>query len=260
MTHAVRIHETGGPEVLRFEAVEVGAPGAGQVAVRQHAAGINFIDVYQRTGLYKVALPTVLGMEGAGEVTAVGPGVSDFAVGDRVAYASSLGGYAEERLIAADLLVKLPAGIAFDTAASMLLRGMTVRYLFRETYDVRPGTVMLFHAAAGGVGLIACQWAKAIGATLIGTVGSDDKAELARRLGATHVINYRREDFVARVHDITDGRGCDVVYDSIGKDTYLGSLACLKPRGLLVCFGNSSGPVPPFELTLLKGSLYVTRP
>lgn len=260
MTHAVRIHETGGPEVLRWEAVEVGAPGPGQVRVRQHAAGVNFIDIYQRTGLYKVALPVVLGMEGAGEVVAVGSGVADFAVGDRVAYASSLGGYAEERLIPADLLVKLPAAIGYDAAAAAMLRGMTVRYLFRETYDVRPGTVMLFHAAAGGVGLIACQWAKALGATLIGTVGSDDKAELARRLGATHVINTRREDFVARVSEITEGKGCDVVYDSIGKDTYLGSLACLKPRGLWVSFGNSSGPVPPFELTLLRGSLYATRP
>lgn len=260
MTHAVRIHRTGGPEVLTWEEVEVGEPGPGQVRLRQHAAGINFIDIYQRSGLYIVPLPAVLGMEGAGDVVAVGQGVTDFKVGDRVGYASSLGGYAEERLIAANLLVKLPDAIAYDTAAAMMLRGMTVRYLFRETFDVRPGTVMLFHAAAGGVGLIACQWAKALGATLIGTVSSDEKAALATQHGAAHVINTKREDFVARVHDITGGKGCDVVYDSVGKDTYLGSLACLKPRGLWVSFGNASGPVPPFELTLLKGSLYATRP
>ena len=224
------------------------SPARARCGLRQHAVGINFIDIYHRTGLYPVPnKPAVIGMEGAGTVEAVGPGVGDLKVGDRVAYAGVLGGYAEERLIAADRLVKLPDDIDFATAASMMLRGMTVRYLLRETYPCTAETVLLFHAAAGGVGLIACQWARAIGATMIGTVGSDAKAQIARDNGCTHVINYRTEDYVARVKEITGGRGCDVVYDSVGKDTFPSSLDCLKPKGLWVSFGNSSGPVPPFD-------------
>ena len=261
MTRAIRIHSYGGPEVLSFEDTTIGEPGPGEVRIRQHAAGLNYIDTYQRTGLYKLpGLPAVLGMEGAGEVTALGAGVTDLKPGDRVAYAGVLGGYAEERLVAADRLVRLPRTIAYEIAAAMMLQGMTVRYLFRETYKVGPGTVMLFHAAAGGVGLIACQWARALGATMIGTVGSDEKAALARAMGCTHVINYRNESFVARVREVTNGALCDVVYDSIGKDTFPDSLDCLKPRGLWVSFGNASGPVPPFELSALKGSLFATRP
>ena len=261
MPHAIRIHRHGGPEVLTWDAVDVPPPAAGHVKIRQHASGLNYIDTYQRSGLYKLAsLPVVLGMEGAGEVMATGAGVSAFKVGDRVAYGTELGGYAEERLIAADRLVTLPDAISFETAAAMMLQGMTVRYLFRETYKVGPGTVMLFHAAAGGVGLIACQWAKALGATMIGTVGSPEKAALAQANGCTHVINYRTEDFAARVNDITGGQLCDVVYDSIGKDTFLASLHCLKPQGLWVSFGNASGPVPPFDLSMLKGSMFATRP
>ena len=261
MVHAIRIHAHGGPEVLQWEPVELGAPGPGEARIRQKAVGLNYIDVYHRTGLYGLAtLPAVIGMEGAGVVAAVGPGVADLEIGDRVTYAGALGGYAEERLIAADRLVKLPEAIGFETAAAMMLKGMTARYLFRETYRVGPGTVVLFHAAAGGVGLIACQWAKALGATLIGTVGSEDKARIAKAHGATHVINYRDEDFVVRVKEITGGEGCDVVYDSVGKDTFPASLACLKPKGLWVSVGNASGPVPPFELSLLKGSLFATRP
>jgi NADPH:quinone reductase len=261
MVHAVRIHETGGPEVLKWEPVEVGAPGPGEVRLKQRAIGVNFIDTYHRSGLYKLSsFPAVLGMEGAGDVVAVGPGVTDLKVGDRVAYQGNLGGYAEERLIPADRLLKLPDSIPYETAAAMMLRGMTVRFLLRETYRVGPETVLLFHAAAGGIGLIACQWAKALGATLIGTAGSDEKCKLALEHGAKHAINYKREDFLARVLEITGGKGVDVVYDSIGKDTFDRSLDCLKPRGLMVGFGNASGPVPPFELTKLKGTLYLTRP
>jgi len=261
MVHAIRLQAHGGPDVLRFEPVEVPAPGPGEVRIRQRAIGLNFIDIYQRSGLYKLAsLPAVLGMEGAGEVIATGEGVTAFKRGDRVAYGTELGGYAEERTIRAERLVPLPDAISYETAAAMMLQGMTVRYLLRETFDVRPGTVLLFHAAAGGVGLIACQWARALGATMIGTVGSPEKAALARAHGCTHVIDYRREDFVARVREITGGAGCDVVYDSIGRDTFPASLACLKPKGLWVSFGNASGPVPPFDLTELKGSLYTTRP
>jgi NADPH2:quinone reductase len=261
MTRAVRIHATGAPDVLELEEITIGAPGPGEVRLHQRAAGLNFIDTYHRSGLYPLpALPAVLGMEGAGEVVAVGPGVEDVALGDRVAYAGVLGGYAEDRIIPAHRLVKLPPEIGWEVAAATMLRGMTVCYLFRQTYKVGPETVMLFHAAAGGVGLIACQWAKALGATLIGTVGSDEKAALAKAHGAAHVVNYRREDFVARVREITGGKGCDVVYDSIGKDTFPASLDCLKPRGLWVSFGNASGPVPPFALTALKGSLFATRP
>lgn len=261
MVQAIRMHATGGPEVLRRENIDLPPPGPGEVRIRQRAIGLNFIDTYQRSGLYKLAnLPAVLGMEGAGDVIEVGEGVEAFRAGDRVAYGTELGGYAEERNIRADRLVPLPQSISYDTAAAMMLQGMTVQYLFRQTFQVGPDTVMLFHAAAGGVGLIACQWAKALGATMIGTVGSPGKAELARAHGCTHVIDYRRENFVERVREITKGRGCDVVYDSIGRDTFPGSLDCLRPRGLWVSFGNASGPVPPFDLTALKGSLFATRP
>lgn len=261
VVHGVRLHATGGPEQLVWEEIQVGAPGAGEIRIKQRAAGLNYIDVYHRTGLYPLAsLPAVIGMEGAGDVVAVGDGVTSVKVGDRVAYAGVLGGYAEERIIAADRVVAIPRELSYETAAAMMLAGMTARYLLRETFRVGPGTVLLFHAAAGGVGLIACQWARALGATLIGTVSTDAKAELARESGATHVIVTSREDFVARVREITGGRGCDVVYDGVGKDTYRGSLDCLKPRGLWVSFGNASGPVQPFELSLLKGSLFATRP
>ena len=263
MPYAIRIHEHGGPEAMRWEEVAVGDPGPGEVRLEQRAVGLNYIDVYHRTGLYPLAaLPAVIGMEGAGEVMAVGPDVTEFQVGDRVAYASPIGSYAEERLIPADRVVPLPTAIDDRTAAAMMLQGMTVRYLLRETYNVGPSTVMLLHAAAGGIGLIACQWAKALGATIIGTVGSQEKAELARAHGCTHVVNYRSENFVARVKEITGGAGCDVVYDSIGRDTFPGSLDCLAPMGMLVSFGNASGPVPPFSLAELasRGSLYVTRP
>jgi NADPH2:quinone reductase len=263
MAHAIRIHAPGGPEVLKWEAIEVGEPGPGEVRLRQSAVGLNYIDVYHRSGLYKLAnFPAIIGMEGAGTVEAVGPGVTELKVGDRVAYAGVLGAYADERLIAADRLVKLPDGIDDVTAAAMMLQGMTARYLLRETYRCTPETVLLFHAAAGGVGLIVCQWAKALGATMIGTVGSDEKGQLAKAAGCTHVINYRTEDYVARVREITGGVGCDVVYDGVGKDTFPSSLDCLKPRGLWVSFGNASGPVPPFDLQILSanGSLYATRP
>lgn len=263
MAHAIRIHANGGPEVLKWEVVEVGEPGPGEVRIRQTAIGLNYIDVYHRSGLYKLAgFPAVIGMEAAGRVEAVGPGVTDLRVGDRVAYGSVLGAYADERLIAADRLVKLPDFISDATAASIMLQGMTARYLLRETYPVTSETVFLFHAAAGGVGLIVCQWAKALGATMIGTVGSDAKGELAKAAGCTHVINYRTEDYVARVREITGGAMCDVVYDGVGKDTFPSSLDCLKPKGLWVSFGNASGPVPPFEMALLsaKGSLFATRP
>jgi len=261
MPYAIRIHGYGGPEVLTYEDVPTGSPGPGEVLLRQHAIGVNFIDVYQRSGLYKLAsFPATLGSEGAGEVRAVGPDVDMFKVGDRAAYAGAAGGYAQERLVPAAKLVKLPQSIAYDTAAAMMLQGMTVRYLLRETFKVGPETVMLFHAAAGGVGLIACQWARALGATIIGTVSTDEKAALAKANGCTHAIVTTREDFVARVEELTGGRGCDVVYDSVGKDTFPKSLDCLKPKGLWVSFGNSSGPVPPFELTALKGSLFATRP
>jgi NADPH2:quinone reductase len=261
MAHAVRIHAYGGPEAMAYDDVDVGAPGPGEVLLRQHAIGINFIDIYQREGLYKLpSLPAVLGSEGAGEVIAVGPGVTGFKAGDRAAYGSVLGAYAEVRQVPADKLIKLPDDIPYETAAAMMLQGMTARYLLRQTYKVGPETVMLFHAAAGGVGLIACQWARALGATIIGTVSSDEKADLAKSYGCTHTINTKREDFVSRVAELTEGKGCDVVYDSVGKDTFPKSLDCLKPMGLWVSFGNASGPIPPFELTALKGSLFATRP
>jgi NADPH2:quinone reductase len=263
MPYAIRAHQTGGPEVLKWDSVEVGAPGQGQVRLKQHAAGVNYIDTYQRSGLYKMPLPFTLGSEGAGEVVAVGPGVTDFKVGDRGAYAGALGSYAEERVMPADRLVKLPDAIDYKTGAAMMLQGMTVRYLLRQTYKVVPGTSLLLHAAAGGIGLIAAQWARHLGAaTIIGTVSSAEKAKLATEAGCTHVINYKTEDFVKRTREITGGQGVDVVYDGVGKDTYPGSLDCLKPLGLWVSFGNSSGPVTNFELLSLsaKGSLYATRP
>jgi NADPH:quinone reductase len=261
MTHAIRIHAHGGPEVLSWDEIEVGPPGPNEVHIKQRACGLNFIDTYHRSGLYKLAsLPAVIGMEGAGDVTAVGAAVTDLKVGDRVAYAGVLGGYATERLIAADRVVKMPDAVSYETAASMMLQGMTVRYLFVETYAVKPSTVMLFHAAAGGVGLIACQWARAIGATMIGTVSSDAKADLARANGCTHVINIKTEDLVTRVREITKGTLCDVAFDSIGRDTFPASLDCLKPKGLWASFGSASGPVPPFDLSVLKGSLFATRP
>ncbi|MCP5155717.1 MAG: quinone oxidoreductase [Ectothiorhodospiraceae bacterium] len=263
MTQAIQVHQVGGPEVMKWESVQVGAPGPGQVRIRQSAVGLNYIDVYFRTGLYPAPqMPFVPGMEGAGTVEAVGDGVTELAVGDRVAYAGVLGGYAQERLIAADRLVKLPAGVDERTAAAMMLQGMTVEYLLRRTYEVKKGDTILIHAAAGGVGLIACQWAKHLGATVIGTVGSDEKAELARAHGCDHTIVYTRENFTDRVKAITAGKGVPVVYDSIGKDTFVGSLDCLRPRGLLVSFGNASGKVDGVDLGILagKGSLYVTRP
>jgi len=262
MVHAIRIHQTGGPEVMKWESVEVPAPGPGQVRLKQHAVGVNYIDVYQRSGLYKLPLPFVAGSEGAGEVVAVGPGVGDFKVGDRGAYAGAIGGYAQERVLPADRLVKLPDNVDYKTGAAMMLQGMTVRYLLRETYKVGKGTTMLLHAAAGGIGLIACQWARHLGATIIGTVSTPQKAALAREHGATHVINYKTEDFVKRTKELTNGQGVDVVYDAVGKDTYPASLDCLKPLGLWVSFGNASGAIANFDLLLLssKGSLYATRP
>lgn len=264
MPKAIRIHAPGGPEALRWEDVTVGEPGPGLVRLRQTAVGLNYIDVYHRTGLYPLpALPAVIGMEGAGVVEAVGANVSDLKTGDRVAYAAPPpGAYAEARLMPADRLIKLPKAIDDRQAAAMMLQGMTVQYLIRRIYAVKKGDTVLFHAAAGGVGLIACQWLKHLGATVIGTVGSDEKAELARAHGCAHTIDYRREDFAAKVKELTDGAGVPVVYDSVGKDTFEGSLKCLRPMGLLVGFGNASGPVPPFDLGRLAGmgSLYITRP
>lgn len=264
MTMAIRVHRTGGPDVLTYEKVSVAAPGAGEALIRHTAIGLNFIDTYFRSGLYPApnGLPFIPGNEGAGVVVATGEGVTHVAPGDRVAYVGPLGAYAQERVVPADRLVRLPDTIDDRTAAGMMLKGMTARYLLRSTFCVGPQTTLLFHAAAGGVGLIAGQWAAHLGATVIGTVGSDNKAELARAHGYAHVINYNRENFVARVKDITGGKGCDVVYDSVGRDTYPGSLDCLKPRGLWVSFGQSSGPIADFNLGLLaqKGSLFATRP
>ena len=266
MTHAMRIHRTGGPEVLCWEEIDLPVPAAGEATVRHEAVGLNFIDIYHRAGVYPVPLPSGIGMEGAGMVTAVGGGVTDIAVGDRVAYASGplepIGAYAETRNIPADRLVKLPTGIDGKTAAAMMLQGMTAEYLLRRTYRVQAGDTSLIHAAAGGVGLIVCQWAKALGATVIGTVGSDEKAALARAHGCDHPIIYTRENFVDRVKAITGGEGVPVVYDSIGKDTFFPSLDCLRPLGLMVSFGNASGVVPPFDLGELtrRGSLFITRP
>ena len=265
MSRAIQVAAFGGPENLQLVDLPVGEPGPGEIRIRHHACGLNYIDVYQRTGLYSNPLPLTLGMEGAGIVEAVGAGVTHLKVGDRAAYASNPpGSYAEARVMPAKTVVKLPDGIAFDTAAGMMLKGLTAQYLLKKTLPVQglhSGDHVLFHAAAGGVGLIACQWAKALGLQLIGTAGSAAKCELARAHGAAHAIDYSKEDFVARVKDITGGRGVKVVYDSVGKDTFEGSLNCLQPFGLLASFGNASGPVAPFAPGILgpKGSLYLTR-
>ena len=263
MPHAIRIHETGGPEVMRYEEEAVGAPGPGEARIRQAAVGLNYIDVYFRMGLYpSPALPFSPGMEGAGEVVALGEGVDDLAVGDRVAYAGVLGAYREERIIAADRLVRVPDSVGDVAAASMMLQGMTVQYLLKSSYPVKSGDAILVHAAAGGVGLIACQWAKHLGATVIGTVGSDEKAGLARAHGCDHPIVYTRENVVERVREVTGGAGVPVVYDAVGKDTFADSLDCLRPAGTMVSFGQSSGSIPPFDVGVLgaKGSLYLQRP
>jgi NADPH2:quinone reductase len=262
MPHAIRIHKIGGPEVLQWEEVQIGEPGPGEVRIRQEAVGLNFIDVYHRTGLYKQPLPFTPGTEGAGVVESVGPDVTNVKAGDRVAYAGPLGGYAEERLIDAEKLVKLPDGITTEQAAGMMLQGMTAQMLLRSVFPVHDGDAILIHAAAGGVGLIMCQWAAALGATVIGTVGTEEKAELARAHGCAHPIVYSKQDFVAEVERITNGDKLPVVYDSVGRDTFMRSLDCLKLRGLMVSFGNASGPVEPFSPLLLsqKGSLYLTRP
>lgn len=263
MTKAVRVHQVGGPEVLTYEDVDVQAPGAGEVRIRQHAIGLNFIDTYYRTGLYKApTMPFIAGNEGSGEVLSVGPGVTNFHPGDRVAYYVNLGAYATERNVPADKLVKLPDHISHEQAAVLMLKGLTVFYLLHKTFKVEPGHRVLIHAAAGGIGLLACQWAKALGAHVIGTVGTEEKAKLAMSNGCDHVILYKTENFVERVKQISRNELCDVVYDGVGKDTFPGSLSCLKPRGLFVSFGNASGPVPPFPLTELNnhGSLFATRP
>jgi len=262
MSKAIRFHQYGGPEVLTWEAVEVGDPGPGEARVRHQAVGINFVDCYQRSGLYKVALPAVAGNEGAGVVEAVGSGVTVVKPGDRVVYASVPGSCCEVRTLAADRLCVLPDGISFEQGAAMMLKGLTVQYLIRRTYRVQAGDAVLWHAAAGGVGLIACQWLKALGATVIGTAGSDEKCRLALAHGADHCINYRTEAFPQRVRELTGGEGMAVVYDSVGRDTFPGSIACLRPFGLMASFGNASGPVPPMELSVLaqNGSLFLTRP
>jgi NADPH2:quinone reductase len=262
MPHAIRIHKTGGPAVLQWEEVLVKEPDPGQIRLRQEAAGLNFIDVYHRTGLYPQELPFTPGTEGAGVVESVGSGVTNVKPGDRVAYATAIGGYAEERLIDADRVVKLPDSISTEQAAAMMLQGMTVQMLLRSVFPVHEGDAILIHAAAGGVGLIMCQWAAALGATVIGTVGTEEKAELARAHGCAHPIVYSKTDFVAEVNRITKGEKLPVVYDSVGRDTFMKSLDCLKLRGLMVSFGNASGPPDPFPPGLLaqKGSLYLTRP
>jgi NADPH2:quinone reductase len=262
MPKAIRVHSPGGPEKLTYEDVEIGAPKAGEVRLRQRAVGLNFIDVYHRSGLYPMPTPFVPGSEGAGEVVAVGEGVSAFKPGDRVAYAGAIGSYADERIVPARVLVKLPASIDFETAAAMMLKGMTARYLLRRSFRVEKGHTILFHAAAGGVGLIACQWAKQLGATVIGTVGSADKVDLAKKNGCDHVILYRSEDFAKRAKEITGGKGCEVVYDGVGKATFPASLDCLKPLGYFVSFGSASGQIEAFNINILsaKGSLFATRP
>ena len=263
MSHAIRFHQTGGPEVLRWESVEVGSPGPGEARIRQHACGLNFIDVYHRTGLYPVPLPSGIGLEGAGVVEAVGEGVVHLKAGDRVAYAGGpLGGYAEARKVPADRLIKLPDALSFETGAAMMLQGLTAAYLLRKTYRVQAGDAVLIHAAAGGVGTIATQWAKALGATVIGTVSNEAKAAQARAHGCDHVILYSQEDVAKRVREITGGEGVQVVYDGVGKDTFAGSVDSLRQRGMMVCFGNASGPVPPIDPLLLsaKGSIFITRP
>jgi len=264
MVAAVRVHKHGGPEVLTYEQVDVPAPGPGQIKLRQRACGINFIDTYFRTGMYPspVGMPFIAGNEGAGDVIAVGPDVSDFKIGDRVAYVSGLGGYAEERLLPAERAVKLPPAIGYEQAAGMMLKGMTAQYLLRRTHRVEPGQTILVHAAAGGVGQILCQWGKHLGAIVLGTVGSKEKADIARANGCDHPILYREEDFAERVKQITGGALCHVVYDSVGKDTFPKSLDCIRPLGMFASFGSSSGKVDAFDINILqfKGSLFATRP
>jgi len=263
MTHAIRINANGGPDVLTWEDVTVGDPGPGEARVRHTAVGVNYIDTYHRSGLYKVTLPSGIGSEAAGVVEAVGSGVDWVKPGDRVAYCGgALGSYSEVRVMPAERLVKLPDGISDRVAATLMLKGLTVQYLFRQTHRLKDGETILFHAAAGGVGLIACQWARSLGVTMIGTVGSDEKAALAKANGCAQTIVYTRENFVERVKALTGGKGVPVVYDGVGKDTFPASLDCLSPRGLFVSYGNASGPVPPFDIMLLtaKGSLYATRP
>lgn len=263
MTHAIRFHQTGGPEVLRWEKIPVADPGPGEVRLRHEAVGLNYIDTYHRSGLYPVPLPSGIGLEAAGTVEAVGEGVTNLVAGDRVAYAGGpLGAYACERNMPADRLVRLPESLSFEQGAAMMLQGLTAQYLLRRTYKVQPGDTILIHAAAGGVGLIVCQWAKALGATVIGTVGSDDKAALAMAHGCDHAIVYSRENFAERVRELTGGAGVAVVYDSIGRDTFMDSLSCLQPMGMMVLFGAASGPVPAFDPQILaqKGSLFLTRP
>jgi NADPH:quinone reductase len=263
MSKAIRIEKTGGPEVMKWVDVEVGEPGEGQIRLKQTACGLNYIDVYFRTGLYPQPLPAGLGMEAAGEVSAVGPGVSGLKVGDRVAYvARPPGAYAQERVLRADQVIRLPDAISDEAAASIMLQGLTAQYLLRRTYRVKAGDTILIQAAAGGVGLLVCQWAKALGATVIGTVGSDEKAAIAKAHGCDYPIVYTREDFTARVREITNGAGVPVVYDSIGKDTFQKSLDCLAPLGLFVSFGNASGPLPPIDSSEFagRGSLFFTRP
>lgn len=263
MPHAIRIHQTGGPEVLNWDEVALVEPGEGEVRLRHEAVGLNYIDTYHRCGMYPLTMPSGIGLEGAGVVEIVGPGVTELVPGDRVAYAGGpIGAYAEVRNIPADRLLKLPDAISCEQGAAMMLQGLTAQYLLRRTYRVQPGDTILIHAAAGGVGLIVCQWAKALGATVIGTVGSDEKAALAKAHGCDHPIVYTRENFAERVKEITGGAGCAVVYDSIGKDTFMASLDCLRPLGMMVLFGAASGAVPPVDLQVLaqKGSLFVTRP
>lgn len=263
MTRAIRFHATGGPEVLAFETVAVGEPGPGEARVRHTAIGLNYLDTYHRSGAYKLTLPSGLGQEAAGVIEALGPDVQGLAVGQRVAYGTGpIGAYSEARVMPVDRLVPLPDGVSDRDAAAMMLKGLTVQYLFRQTKRLQAGDTIVFHAAAGGVGLIACQWAKALGVTMIGTVSTDAKAAMAREHGCTHTIVYTRENVVERVKALTGGKGVPVVYDGVGKDTFPMSLECLAPRGLWVLFGASSGPVPPFDLQMLaqRGSLYVTRP
>ena len=263
MPHAIRIHRTGGPEVLQWDDITLGDPGPGEARVRHTAVGVNYIDTYHRSGLYKLAMPSGIGSEAAGVVEAVGLGVSDLKAGDRVVYQGGApGSYSEARVMPVERLVKIPDGVSDRVAATLMLKGLTVQYLVRQVYPLKGGETILLHAAAGGVGLIACQWARALGVTVIGTVGSDEKAALAKANGCTHTIVYTRENFVERVKELTGGRGVPVVYDAVGKDTFPASLDCLSPHGMFVSFGNASGPVPPFDILLLaqKGSLYATRP
>lgn len=262
MSKAVRVHKTGGADALSFDDVTVSPPGAGEIQIRHHAIGVNFIDIYFRSGLYPAPTPFTPGSEGAGEVIAVGPGVSNFKVGDRIGYAGPLGGYAQIRNLPAAMAVSLPANVSYDLAAASMLKGLTAQYLLRQTYPVKKGDTILVHAAAGGVGTFLCQWGKALGATVIGTVGSKEKAEIAKKNGADHTILYREEDFAARVKDITGGALCQVVYDGIGKATFPASLDCLAPLGMFASFGSASGQIEAFNINILsaKGSLFATRP